>query len=413
MKKHIIFLSDTPPLRYKGSGISVLLYNILLALKPTTTLGLITFCEVENLTPSEIEDDNKGINVIVCDSGFSKLYKLVQYGILKSMLQAIGFMLSLPRILATSRGADSMYITVIGSSAKPLWKFLVLKLLDRKAKHGLYIVDDLEVINRTLRRKLEIYFIKLFLKPSILGSDFLICISEGLRMKYKVKYNRDSFILYPHFKKVKMLSKRTGSTKAFSFLFSGGLNFLYNESLILISSVIDEINSTTDSDMQVKLIVQTYSSKKCFDELKLSSSVLYSTCESRQEILKVYEECDCFLIPYSFSNELEPMVTTSFPQKLAELIQYGRRIAVFGPSHSSITEFFIQNQLSHVIDTTNRDVVKKELLNIVHAYKSDTSNYTAAYEKFLSAEAVVSTFEKVEEKLVGGMQDNTDYFQKG
>ncbi len=163
----------------------------------------------------------------------------------------------------------------------------------------------------------------------------------------------------------------------------------------MFASAIEQLNSEANSEIVFKLIVQTYSSYTDFESLNFDERfVSYSTTSNREEILNVYKNGDCFLIPYSFAVEDKGLVTTSFPQKVAEIIQYGKKVLVFAPEYSSVAKFFVQNKLSHVCKSTKIDELQTSI-RVVSSQNIDDCDYTNAYEAYLSSNAIRSAFARL------------------
>jgi glycosyltransferase involved in cell wall biosynthesis len=388
----LVFISDDPALKSKGSGLSVLLFNVLLALKhkdPT----LITFCGNSKASVKEIMDDNEGIKVIVCDAKFSSLNNV---RIIKRFISAFSFIISLRRIGAIINNSNILVVIPVGASVRPIWKFLLLKSFFKKARYGLYIVDDLQSINNKLSNRLECLLIKNLLPKAIKNSDFLINIGYGLRDTYLKQYGKDSYILLPHFIKRKPLIKNN-PTHSFTFLFTGGLSFLYNAPLLELEAVLDDINQSGICNKELRLLIQTYTHKKEFDRLGFKSpSTFYSTVSNRDDLLNIYNSCQCFVIPYSFDVADKQIVKTSFPQKVAEIIQYKRPILVYGPDYSSVVQFFNNNSLGYVCDSQTKQKLTEIILQIVDQYEQfDGENYVKAYESLLSADMVNAIFDDI------------------
>ena len=394
--KSITFLSDTPPLKTKGSGISVLLYHMLKALQGNFIINAITFCRETKATPTEIENDNSGTNIYICDKHLFKFYPLIKFGVFQKAFQFIAFIYSIPFILKRYNNAQNVFVTVVGASVKPICKAWIMMKVARKSTHCLYIVDDLELINKKYGNKFELFLIARFLKETIKQADVLITISKGLQDLYIKKYNKKSIVLLPHFKKTSpLLNSLTKNENEFVFLFTGGLNILYNESLKFFVSVIEELNNKNNNNLVFKLIVQTYSSFNDFKSLNLNDNyVSYSTSNNRDELLRVYEKCDCFLIPYSFAETDYGLITTSFPQKIAEIIQYGKKLLVFGPANSSVNLFFASNEINYRCETKSNALLG-ETINDILKNNIDINRYYRAYEKHLSAKNVIHVFDRV------------------
>lgn len=395
----LIFFSENPALKNKGSGISVLLYNILLATKEKNP-QLITFCHGHNIKEEEIKNDNSGIDVHVCDKKLTAFYKIKG---IKKLIIPLSFILNIRKIGQIINKPDNMVICLVGASSGPLWKFLTLKFLFGKAKHGLYIVDDLQLINRKLHQKIEVALIKKLLPKAIKSTDFLITISSGLQETYLTQYNKKSYILLPHFTKREPLPKYKPEN-SFTFLFTGGLSFLYNKPLLELSFMLNEINLSGKCDKDLKLQVQTYTSINEYNSLNFNpSTTFYSTVSNRDELMGIYNNCQCFIIPYSFDKEDVQIVKTSFPQKVAEIIQYQKPILIYGPAYSSVTQFFSQNLLNYICDVNDKQHLIDTILKIVNDSHSFTGEkYSEAYNEFLSVGMVNNLFNKISDDLIYG-----------
>jgi hypothetical protein len=394
--KKIVFLSDTPPLKNKGSGISVLLFNILLALGNEFKINIITFCGDSKASPNEIISDNNGHDVFLCDGYLYRFYKLLYFNKLKKVFQFISFIFSLPKLSHRFNKADFMFVTLIGASIRPVYKAWILMKLAPKASHSLYIVDDLELINRRAKNNFELFLISIFFRRTISNSNFIITITEGLKNAYKERYNIDCLVLLPHYKKINPLKVNSTASEDFVFLFTGGLSFLYNETLKLFSLVLQELN-INNFTVKFRLIVQTYSDYNYFISLGFDSSIVqFSTSLNRDELKTVYEKCDCFIIPYSFDKNNKGMVATSFPQKTAELIQYGKPIFILGPEYGSTVQFFKQKNLAYFCCDSSFSSIKSSVTNIFQNNKNfKFEAYKTAYNDSLSSYVVINLFKAI------------------
>lgn len=396
-KNKLIFFSENPALKSKGSGISVLLYNILLAVKGKN-LQLITFCNTPDVGEEDIKADNSGVDVHVCDKKLKKFYKIKG---INRLIVSFSFILNLKKIGRIINEPGNMVVTLVGVSSGPLWKFLILKLLFRRAKHGLYIVDDLQLINRKLHQKIEFSLIKKLLPKAIKNSDFLITISSGLQDTYLRQFGKKSYILLPHFVKRAPLPKHA-PRHSFTFLFTGGLSFLYNKPLLDLSFILNEINLSGKCNKDLKLQVQTYTNINEYNSLNFNPfTTFYSTVNNRDELMEIYNNCQCFIIPYSFDKEDVQIVKTSFPQKVAEIIQYQKPILIYGPEYSSVTQFFSKNSLDYVCPVEDKQRLTNLILKIVNNNNDfNSEKYCEAYNQFLSAEMVNGVFNKISDELI-------------
>lgn len=398
MINNIIFLSNDPPLKSKGSGISVLLYNISQAVRVKYKVQTLTFCKDCNASIKDIKADNSDQDIDIIDNKIANIYTRIKYGKLKTLLQFCNFLYQLPRLSRKVDRPENLIITFVGASVIPVIHAWFLMSFARKAKHALYVVDDLELINKIQRNKVELLLIKMVLGRAIKKADIFFNISNGLKDLYLKQFGKDSYVLLPHFERKNILADRTEKDKCV-FLFTGGLNLLYNDSLILFAKAIEKLNGRDTKNLEYNLVIQTYSSKKEFDDLNFNSKyVSYSTTDDRSQLFKVYEKADCFLVPYSFAARDRGMVETSFPQKTAEIIQYGKKMLIFGPDYSSVSQFFLQNSLPFLCNEKTIDAVTKAITRVMEE-EVNVNSYLQAYECFLSAEAVLGLFDDVIDNL--------------
>jgi glycosyltransferase involved in cell wall biosynthesis len=388
-----MFLSDDPPLKSKGSGISVLLFNILSALKGKNVVIVTSVNSAIAVTAAEIRDDNSGFKTIVYDETASRFFQKNKISLFKSIVSSLCFLFNLKKI-RSNVNEDDLVISMVGVSSKPLWKFLLVSVFNSKAMFGLYIVDDLELINKKLKRTLELMIIKSLLPLCLKRADYVITISEGLRRNYVARHKKDSLILLPTFSKRPSLPEKRIDKQKFTLLFTGGLSFLYNSTLLKIAGIIERHNTLLNE--QFELIVQTYSSYAAFKELGFNEEyVKYSRVESRDDLKDIYTNCDCFFVPYSFNEEDRDIVASSFPQKLAEIIQYGKPLLVVGPSYSSIVSFFKKNNLKYVIDENDLGQLEEILLHLKNNKPEEKEKHLFAYERFFSNTAVELQFQNL------------------
>ncbi|WP_162426909.1 glycosyltransferase family protein [Pontibacter pudoricolor] len=380
----IIFFSEDPPLKKKGHGLSVLLYNMLSGLKkyrPT----VVTFTPSTTITRSDIVDDAHW-EVLLCDNKLHKATKIRFFTSAMFPVRLLNFLLYLPAIIKLARQQPASPVLVsVGASAKPLvFAALLKKFIPNPV--WLYIVDDFEKINELSTNKLERYLTSKFTQPVLKSADRVIVISEGLRQVYKQRHIITADVLLPCFAAIDAnLQKIPTGSNVFTFVYTGGLNLLYNDTLKLFADKLQELNSY--GSRQYKLIIQTYSSREQFDSLQFDKSVVvYSTSAERSSSLPSYREADCFLVPYTFEAVKQDLVQTSFPQKVAELIQLKRPILFLGPSYSSVIRFFREQQVPYVVDEQNLSSLPEiiEQLATSETHQALQENYSRIYRDHFS-----------------------------
>ncbi|MBC5774887.1 hypothetical protein H8S95_12495 [Pontibacter sp. KCTC 32443] len=380
----MIFLSEDPPLKRKGHGLSVLLYNMLSGLQKYNP-AVVTFIPSAEITRTDIIDDASW-KVHICDNLLHRVTKSRYFSSSSFPVRLLNFLLHLPAILRLARKQpDAPVLVSVGASAKPLVFASMLKKL-LKNPVWLYIVDDFEMINELSTNKLEHYLTRKYTKPILTSADRLIVISEGLKQVYQQRYNVTADVLLPCFNPVTPEVKdKSGKSDIFTFVFSGGLNLLYNDTLKLFADKLQELNKY--SSRQYKLIIQTYSSLEQFDSLGFDESVVsYCTSAERSSSLPSYREADCFLVPYTFAAAKQDLVRTSFPQKVAELIQLKRPVLFLGPGYSSVVSFFKEQQVPYVVDEQTIKALPEIIAQMAASETNEAlqENYSRIYQNHFS-----------------------------
>ncbi len=368
----------------------MLTYNQLLGLGNAVRY-LITFRGQNGITRTDIVGDASW-PTLLCDDIFSRLVERNLKGKFRRLLESFGFLVYFPKVLAIAReNPTSPIFAPIGSSASLLWRVLLLKLFTRN-RMWLYFVDDIEFISKRLARPFELACAKLLLPAAIKSADRVFVISEGLGKAYLDRHGVSHRLILPCFRTiVPPPRKHEKDSKEFIFVFSGGLSFLYNDTLLLFQSAIRKFN-LTQPPRGCRLIIQTYSPKSQFLSIGFDETVTeYRTSESRGDFLS-YREADCFLIPYSFDPEATVMVSTSFPQKVAELLQMSRSILFFGPTYSSVISFFQKAGLPHVVDSSEPHAIGKAIRVLTSAPPENAllDRYAALHRAHFSPEATAS-----------------------
>src|SRR5215204_1981924 len=117
--RKIIFLSDDPPLKSKGSGISVLLFNILSALKGKNITIITSVNSTATVTAAEIRDDNYSFKTVVYDENASDFFQKNKISLLKNLISSFCFLFQLKKIRSQVKEND-LVISMVGVSFRPL-----------------------------------------------------------------------------------------------------------------------------------------------------------------------------------------------------------------------------------------------------------------------------------------------------
>lgn len=370
--KKFIFC-ETPPLEYKGFGFSVLLFHLFN--KNNNVEKFFTFKYYKEVNKPDFNYNDYPI--ILLDRIIPNwLYKIIPNRILE-VVREFFFYISLFRLIKEFNSKPNFPILFcIGSNSKPVfYSYIFYKFIKNPIQ--LYIVDDFELLTNKNSFSISNRF-GLYVFPKIIKNcQKIFVISKGLEQKYFNKYSINTEIIYPSFLPIRNIKIDYKTNNEFHFVFSGGLSRIYNSTLLIFANSLIKLNSI-QNQFNYKLIIQTYTQ---FDEYKKigfpESVTQYTTSKERNSNIDSYCKSDCFLIPYSFREDEKNIVSTSFPQKIAELIQLSRPLLYFGPDFGSVSIFFKENNLNFLLNSTLESDIINEILKIS---KNEDKNYIKLYE---------------------------------
>ena len=337
--------SEDPPMKSKGHGLSVLLYNLFNG-SGFPVRQWFSFMPAAGIRREDISWSEQNA-VTLLDPGFRIFHRFSRVSRLWNHLMFFAY---LPRVLRDFRRHPSEAIFIpIGASAGILYRIWLIQKL-AKNPVWLYPVDDLQEISVRQNRKTSILVCRLLLANVARSAARIFAISDGLGNVFAGLSGKKAEIILPCFQRVDPVPRdndKIGRGECV-FVFTGGLSFLYNDSLLQFTNYLKTY--ARKFKLNCKVIVQTYSSRQQFDAIGFDTSVVeYRTAESRDGLYKTYREADAFVVPYSFDQRYEGVTTTSFPQKVAQLIQLGKPLVVFGPAYGSVVHFFKEQSLDFVI----------------------------------------------------------------
>ncbi|MFN0049481.1 MAG: hypothetical protein ACKVOU_10190 [Cytophagales bacterium] len=382
MHKNKYFLfTENPPLKSKGFGFSVLLYEIIAA-NSSIFDSIITFWENDSVSIDEIKETN--VKTVIIDQ--RKVYSRFENYKARYLLSILFFLLALPRLVRLlNKRKKSPILFCVGTSSKILIYTWILKKMVSNPIH-IYLVDDIILVNEHIGNKFDGSIAKFLLNKLLKNCAKIFCISEGLKTNLQQFGVHKIEVIMPVFRKVEpsrfeqnLVKKGTDNLK---IVFTGGLNFLYSDTIQIFDHFISNYNRQHGCKHQIT--IQTYSPKKKFDELNLSEFSVYRTSANRELAADVLYNADVLLIPYSFDDNSKNMVITSFPQKFAQLIQLNIPLFVFAPSYSSVGDFCQIHKVGYLCSSVEEASIFTVFDEMLRATRP--SNYTDCYEKYFSPE---------------------------
>ncbi|MGC8743287.1 MAG: hypothetical protein ACP5T0_05350 [Verrucomicrobiia bacterium] len=400
----IAFLTDAPPYLDGGHGCHVLSFNLIQVLKPYIRV-VITRRMRRSVVLSKISE-NTGCNTLF----YPDLSLLPSLGFLsntKSFAEIGLFRVWIKRAAAKilESGAKRIF-ACCGADPFFLWVVEYMRLHTRLPV-DIYLVDDFEssaILNgKPDFAKTVAYWEKTILK----NADRIFTISKGFaeHIQDKLGLNNCRWLPIPILSdeqgiKYKPLSQNSGKKIAYF----GAVNPLYLDEIRVLIQKIRMLNQETaglngtngksiisnTASPRYRLVIMSYTEPEIiYNELGKSEDFEFLHRASSEQCRKIMEESLAIFMPYTFRKELETMVSTSFPSRLAETIKIGRPLLVYGPRYASLPRYFIENNLNIV--QTDGVRLTDSLKKIVEYDNPQTINqYECVIYKYHSPQAIMN-----------------------
>jgi len=288
------------------------------------------------------------------------------------------FRRALPRISARilASGADRLFALFGGNgffSPIARWTAAATRLpLD------VYMVDDLEESHRLNKQPIAASWARSWEKKMLQKANRVFVISPGYSEHLKEKYSVASSWL-PIQVRMDSIQYRQYVPKRpdVRFLtFVGGVNSLYSSSLRDCLKAINQWNSHASKPFEFRLQIMSYSTESHVrSELGADASIEFLSFPDKELFERRLRESYAFFLPYSFSQDVRVMVSTSFPHKLSDYLPMGRPILVYGPDYASIPRHF--RELNLPLCLTRQGELEAGLREIEN---QDNSNLIDRYE---------------------------------
>ena len=159
--------------------------------------------------------------------------------------------------------------------------------------------------------------------------------------------------------------------------FSGSISELYREALIELREAVIRLNQTGSHRYKIALCIlgRPVNFMEIFSEPSIIETFENLPNENLVERLRLnYAN----FLPYSFSEEMRALVTTSFSCKTSEYFAAGRPILVYGPAYASVPRHFLENHLP--LAGTTQGGLEALILQIE---KVDTPGLIARYREVI------------------------------
>lgn len=373
MQDSIVFYTDAPPLLEGGHGNHGIAFQIINSLGNQCAF-ILTRKFRRSISKEAIQEAAGNYPLILhpdaAGYGFKKISTVLS-GIL-DILIFTGWIFFSKDIRSDKRkwfilcGADYWFL------------FHVLLLQKIRIPTNIYFVDEIQASAKKNNLPKWLHFwVRKTLSFVLKNSHTVFAISEGFVDYLKKEYQCDAKWLPLTISSppcVQLVAKRK-LEKEKKIVFTGALNDLYLDGLKDLYEEIVAINSTHYSRNPWHLEVLSYNPPNRLLEILPHSKYLvyHYNLSSQERILSLSQASACFL-PYSFCENNKVMVSTSFSCKIVEYFLTGCAIVVYGPKYSSISKYFVKENLPFCASN------KKELRQVLHNLDSiNDADYLQKY----------------------------------
>jgi hypothetical protein len=337
-------LTDAPPLKQGGHGCHVLAWQWIEALGNVVKVVVSRRLD-RKLSVQRIGADLAMPVVLYPDACLIPLLQRVPW--IRSLLEAILFVLWLPRVAGQIQAskADRVFAFFGGDA----WFLLKAGLVSRWTRLPLdiYLVDDLETSARLAGRSLLARLTR-WGEPRVLRrAARVFTISPGYAEHLRAKYHVEAQwlpvpIAHPE---IRQEPYQVACPDVRDLTFIGAVNPLYLDALKDCLKVIQQWNEA-NPPWQLRLLLMTYSAREYVErELGHSACVEILIQPPTEEFNRRLKKSWALFLPYSFSENVRVMVSTSFPTKVTDSLPSGRPLVVYGPPWASLVRYFRENRL--------------------------------------------------------------------
>lgn len=272
-----------------------------------------------------------------------------------------------------------MVLAIVGSSAETIERTAMLSRLLRKP-YALYLVDDFLLPLRLAgQSEGAVSLVRKSAQAHLDGASKIFTITDGLGDLVQKEYGASSTTLHLAFS----AQKRQRQPAKPQIFYLGSVNFLYAEGLKALFAVIERIRSELRLDLTLRMTAQPSIARAILGEMP-EFVVAAPIPDSRVLADEIASSLFAYL-PYSFSDEHQRMVSSSFPSKALEYFAQARSIVVYGPRYGTATEYFKKYDLPTVAETL------EDLEKAVRNHLDVAPDYGAFYGRALERNHSIAT----------------------
>ena len=212
-------------------------------------------------------------------------------------------------------------------------------------------------------------------------SKNFVAMSWAMAKDFEKRYHKKCLINIPSLpiKKFENLEHRLD--REFSIAFAG--QAYAKEELDLLIETLDDMNWTYKGKEIVLKLYGPYFEEKHYRNPNIEINGFIK----QENLIKELKKCNLLYCPYWFSKEYKRACKLSFPGKLTTYLTTGVPVLLHGPRYASPIIFAKINNAGYIINTNQKELFKKELINIIKNYNVQIAkNAWKAFSTYLTDE---------------------------
>lgn len=266
---------------------------------------------------------------------------------------------------------------------------LVLELTDDYT----YFVNRFSAFERLNMKK----YLKIFQK-AILKAKSIIVISKYMEDEYKERFGGKQYAVLMNAIERNMAEKQNVDIYNMKIVYAGNVSIGRWKVIKQIGEALDQINHMQDTKYRLFVFTPFYLERKVRHKLSKCNSINYGGCLNPQELEKEIETADMLLHVESFKKKMRKVTRLSISTKIPEYMASRRCIIGVGPRNIGSIRYLQDNSLGKVIFNYRKDIIIKEIMELINSPQMQKIFEEHAYEQYLLEHnpiVVKATIEKI------------------
>lgn len=215
----------------------------------------------------------------------------------------------------------------------------------------IYLVDDIESSAKSSGRNMVAKLVRPIENFVLQRAHRVFCISRGYCEHLHDKYGIEAELLPVCAPGCERIEEGQGPGKGLrEIVFCGSVNQLYLSGLKDLDAAVRQWNAQKEKPFILGIhMIGMHYPVRLMESLEEKSHIRVSLRLDPSTLHLEMKRAWATFLPYAFSPESEMMVRTSFSSKILDSLRGGRPILVYGPSYSSLAQWFADKELGIVV----------------------------------------------------------------